>query len=374
MSYLSAHKKSLLLAAQRQDLNSKSETIKTLFLNITQVLALILFKNYYVYIIFLPLSTILEYFLITIITRKKFSNICNNRNKINVDGETKNEIKTNTFALIFHKIGGTLVYSTDNILISSLLGLTVLGVYSNYYLIIGSLIALINVILNALKGSIGNLIAKEKSETIRATFEKMNFVYMWFVGLCTICLGCLFQPFIKLWIGENFIFSNLTMFLLVLSFFLNVSKFMIYSYKECSGLLSQDKYRPIYEVIINLVVSIVLGKVIGINGIIIGTITCTVLGPLITEPYVVYKHLFKENVCKYYLKYIINLLVTTLIFAISFWLCNFINGYGIWQIMLKFIISVASFNILYLIITFWTKDFKDSFKWALNKITKIKGE
>jgi len=372
LSYMSAHKKSLLMAAQRQDLNSKAEIVKTLFLNIFQVAVLLLFKNYYVYITFLPLSTIIEYLIVSRIAVKKFPDICKSKLNAEVDTETKKEIKNNTVALIFHKIGGTIVFSTDNILISSLLGLTILGIYSNYYLIVSSLILLVNVILNALKGSIGNLIAKESRENIVKTFNKMNFIYMWLAGFMAVCLGCLFQPFIKFWLDENLMFSDFTMLLLVVSFYLNISKFMVYSFKECAGLLSQDKYRPILEVVVNLVLSIVLAKFIGVNGIIVGTIVSMVVGPIITEPYVVYKHLFKENVFKYYIRYICNLIVTALIFALCFYLCNLVVGYGILQLGLKLIICVVVFNFAYLLLTFWTKNFKESVKWGIQILKKNK--
>lgn len=370
LSYLSAHKKSLILAAQRQDLNSKSEIVKTVFLNITQTLALLIFRNYYTYIVFLPLSTVLEYFVINVIALKNFPQICRNKNEFIIDCETKQEIKRNTFAILFHKIGGTLVYSTDNILISSLLGLTVLGIYSNYYLIVTGVTALISAFLNGVKGSVGNLVAKEDAENIEQTFKKMNFIYMWIVGLFSTCLGCLFQPFIKLWVGTDFIFNNSTMILLVISFYLNVSKYMIYSYKECAGLLTQDKYRPIFEVIINLVFSIVLCKFIGVNGIILGTIISTICGPLITEPYVVYKYLFRDNVRKYYLKYILNSIVFALIFAIIFYFCNLVKGFSVLSILLRLVICGVGFNILYLVVVCWTKDFKNSFNWIKGIIKK----
>jgi len=187
-----------------------------------------------------------------------------------------------------------------------------------------------------------------------------------------VCLGCLFQPFIKFWLDENLMFSDFTMLLLVVSFYLNISKFMVYSFKECAGLLSQDKYRPILEVVVNLVLSIVLAKFIGVNGIIVGTIVSMVVGPIITEPYVVYKHLFKENVFKYYIRYICNLIVTALIFALCFYLCNLVVGYGILQLGLKLIICVVVFNFAYLLLTFWTKNFKESVKWGIQILKKNK--
>lgn len=372
VSYLNAHKKSLLLAVQRNDINSKIEILKTLALNVGQIVVLLCFKNYYVYLIMMPISTFIEHVLTSAVVKKNYKTYTQKVADGKLDSATKKEIKTNTFALIFHKIGGTVVSSTDNILISSIIGLSVLGIYTNYALITGAIALFLNTLLNALKGSIGNLIAKEEKDTIYQNFNRLNFVYFCLVCFCTTCLLCLFQPFMTMWVGEEFKFSISTVVLLVVSFYFTTSRSMLYSFKECAGLLKQDQFRPIVEVIINLGLSILLGVKIGVNGVIIGTIVSQILGPIITEPYVVYKNLFHQPVWKFYVKYAVCTLITATIAGATFWLCQLIPFGGLWWFVVRALVTFVVTVGLILISTFYTKDFKRTITWAKQVIKNFK--
>ena len=149
VGYWSAHKRSLLFAYQRNDVENKIKTICMFFMTILQIVVLVLFRNYYVYFSISILFAVIECSTIHISANKLFPRI--NGKSIPLDDKTKKEIKKNITALSMHKIGSAVVFSTDNILISTFFGLTALGVYSNYSLIITTITTFFILIINAIQ-------------------------------------------------------------------------------------------------------------------------------------------------------------------------------------------------------------------------------
>ena len=133
VGYWSAHKRSLLFAYQRNDVENKIKTICIVGMSLIQIVVLVLFKNYYIYFSISILFTLIECILIQVYANKLFPEISGKTHPL--DKETKKEITRNVTAISMHKIGGAVVFSTDNILISTFLGVVVLGAYSNYALI-----------------------------------------------------------------------------------------------------------------------------------------------------------------------------------------------------------------------------------------------
>lgn len=72
-------------------------------------------------------------------------------------------IYKNTLAMSMHKLGTVCVNSTDNLLMSALVSLGSVGIYSNYTLITGNISLFAGLIYNSLTASIGNLGASVES-------------------------------------------------------------------------------------------------------------------------------------------------------------------------------------------------------------------
>ena len=217
MSYFSAHKRTLIYSNQRNDIESKIKIGCISSLYLLQILLLIIFKNYYYYIVLLPLFTMIENIIVVIVANKMFPMIKEKPEKI--DEKTKEELKKKLFAMSIHQIGGVLVLSTDNIIISSMIGLDAVGIYSNYLLIINSLISLIGIICNSIQASVGNMVVLTNKDYVMKKYDILNFGYVWLVGWSTICMICLFQPFIILWTNNiDYLLPISVVFTICLSF------------------------------------------------------------------------------------------------------------------------------------------------------------
>lgn len=357
VGYFSAHKRSLLFAFQRTDVENKVKSATLIISTFMQILALLLFKNFYAYAVLLVLGTLLDCIFIQVCANKLYPEINGKAEPLNPS--IKKEITKNVAAMSMHKIGSAIVFSTDSILISALISYTVLGVYSNYLLISESIVSFITLLVTALTASVGNYMATQKVDEVYRFYKKSNFALFWLVGFCSICLISLFQPFIYIWTGTmEYVLPNITVLLMVISFYLRKMRTMANVFKDCAGLMWQDRWKPIAEAGINLVASIVLAKFMGLNGIILGTIISTVVAPLWVEPFVLYKHYFKKSVWRYFGKYAFYTVVTVGAGALTYWLCSLLPFAGIGWFVLKCGICLVVPNVIFLLCYFKTSEFK----------------
>lgn len=348
ISYLFfAYRQSLLIALQRNDLVSKLNSIIIIAQNLLQILLLLLFKNYYYYVIILPIMTLINNILILFVTKKFFPQY-NASGKI--EKKELKEVKRNVFGMFFQKIGSIVLSSVDNIVISTFLGISILGIYNNYYYIITSLAMFLSVILESLKPSVGNSIVKETAEKNYSDFKNFNFIYNWIVSWFTICFLCLVQNFISLWIGEEYLLSN--SLIIVFSIYLFVRHWcdMLYVYQESKGLWWNNRYIQIIGSIVNLILNLLFVKFIGLYGILLSTIISVVF--IIDIGYC--KILFKEyfNNSKQKKEFIFNqikyFLVTVVASIFTYMLCSYL-GSSISMFIVKIVISCIVPNLILLL-------------------------
>ncbi len=370
LGYYSAHKRSLLFAYQRNDVENKIKTICIAVMTILQIVTLILFKNYYAYFAITLVFTFIEGLLVNIIAKKMYPEIEGKAEPL--DSLTKKEITKNVSALSMHKIGGLVVFSTDNILISSLFGVAVLGVYSNYNLIITSLSSIFGVLINALTASIGNLICSQSTEYNYNRYKQINIIFFYLCSFCTVCLICLFQPFMLFWTKkESLMLDWSTVILIIISFYCTRMREGVGAYKNAAGLYWQDRWKPVAEAIINFIISIVLGLLIGINGIFIGTILSTLLAPFWVEPKVLYKYYFNRSPKFYFIKYALNTIIMVVVAFICYLICGLIPDGGFGYLVLKFAICIVLSNLLLFPLYLSFKEFREIIMIVKRLLLKI---
>ena len=365
VGYWSAHKRSLLFAYQRNDVENKIKTICMLFMTILQIVVLVLFRNYYVYFSISILFAVIECSTIHISANKLFPRI--NGKSIPLDDKTKKEIKKNITALSMHKIGSAVVFSTDNILISTFFGLTVLGVYSNYSLIITTIITFFSLIANAIQASVGDLIATTDVEYVYERYKKVRFIFAYLSALTTICLATLFQPFILKWTGDSaYLLAISSVMLSCGSYYINRMRTPVWIFKDSAGLFWQGRWSPIVESIVNLGVSISCAFLCGINGIFIGTIVSTLVAPFWVEPCVLYKHYFKKSPKKYFLKCLMDFLIMVICGVVCYFVCSLIPSSDWLLLAIKFVVCFVLANALLILAYLPTGEVLDCIKFIKN--------
>lgn len=320
-SYLLAYKRSILYADQKSSILTNVHLIITIVLNVLQISFLILTSNYIVYLIIKIISSITENVIINKIVIKNYPYIKNNNETI--DKETKTNLLVKVKGLIFHKVASVVVTGTDNILLSMFIGITYVGLYSNYYLIVSSVSNMLAQIFNSLVASIGNLLVKKDANKSFEIYKKTNFINLILAVICTSCLIILLQPFISIWIGYVYWLDFYIVIAICFSFYLTTMRRGINAFKEAAGIFHEDRFVPLVEALINLVSSLIFIYFFGMIGVFLGTITSTLLLFLYSYPKYVYTKLFERKYSEYVISFIKQTLLMIVIVSFTYYISIF---------------------------------------------------
>lgn len=297
-SYLFVYKQTILSADQKQYITSFIQTIITLMRYILQVSILLLTRNY--------TWTLAASIILNLTSNIAFSEWIGYKYrdvfsvKESISKVEKQQILDDTKATLCHKIGGTVLNSTDNIILSKCVGIVATGLYSNYSMILSSLSGVLNQVFGSFTSSLGNAHIKQNAEQKYMSYRRLLFANLWITSICTVCLYNLLNDFIIVWVGTDMLLDELTVTVLCIQFFMETARIISLSYTNGCGLFVRDKIRPLIEAAINLVVSVVMANLLGVAGVFIGTIAshcCTVFW---REPYLLYKYEFKKSIKEYW--------------------------------------------------------------------------
>jgi len=346
--FIFSYKQALFIAYQRSDILSNIKTIISLAIYTLQLVILITIRNYYVYVIVLPVFTIIENIITAVIANRLFPDLsC--KGKITIP--EKRIIRDHVKGIALQKICSVSRNSFDSIVISFYLGLTTVAIYGNYYYIMSSIHNILYLIPNSIRASVGNSIACESVEKNYRDFKVISFIYMWLSGWCCICLLCLYQPFMQLWMGNHYMFPPETMLLFCFYFYELSMSDIISLYKDGAGLWWYGRYRTIIEAVANLVLNFVLGAIWGVNGIIAATIITIFFLGLGYGGYIVYAYYFKtKKFSEYILSQLSNIGITAFAGAITLFSCFLLPTKGIMNFLCRVSICIIIPNIIFWVI------------------------
>jgi len=369
LTYMAATKRTLLFVAQRNDILSKGQSINMIVMRSLQIGFLLLVRNYYIFVSFVIVGVIAEYFYIQFRARKLFPEIHEPAQKL--DKKIKAEIGRNVIAMGLGRLGGVVSAALIGILISRLFGLGDMGICANYILILGSVNQMLDIFSVSVRASIGDMIAKESTERNFEMFKILNFGFLLLVGLATALMVCLYQPFIELWINTKWVLPTIVMVSIVLHFYVGRLNSIPGNYKDAAGLMWNTRYVPIIFVLLQIGFSILLAHFIGLAGIFLGVVIANILTNVITTPWVVYKRYFNHAVTKYFLSLLSFSLVTAVACAVSFYLCNLLPV-TIIGFMLRFAICGLATGVIYILAFGFSPSMKSLVRFATRLTGRLK--
>lgn len=359
ISYLFfAYRKSLLTAYQRQDIISNIDSIVRLILYSSQLVVLFVSPNYYVYIILMPIFTILDNILVAHVTKRMFAQTLK---KTESTVELKG-ILTNTKYVFGHKIGAVIIQSADSIIISAFLSINLLTQYSNYYYIISALVGLINVGFNAILASVGNSIITKTKQQLYNLFSELSFALFFIIAFCSSSLLCLYQPFMELWMGSEYLFPIKTVVLFVIYFYVWQIRVISLCFKDAAGMWKDDSLKPYVGILVNMLLNILLIQTIGIDGVIIATICVMAFIYSPWETFVLHKKLFCVSSKKYVVREVGYFFITIMVSSITYFATQQIAIDGVLGFIVKTAVTCLSTFILLLVASFWFPEFKSLLK------------
>lgn len=336
-SYLFVYKSSILIADQKSYINSACSIGGNILNTALRIVVLFVTKNFVATLITGIVVALVVNIINSIIATKMYPAVFKKGSKL--DKFTQKQIMKDTYAMACHKIGGVIVGSTDSILLSAFIGIGILGLYSNYSMLLFAVAGLIGQLLSSFQPSIGNANLKLSNEDFFKTYKRLQFINLVIISCVCISFYCLLEPFITIWLGADMLLESNVTVVLVVAYFFSHCRHINLSFISATGLFRKDKLRPLIESLVNLVASILFVRFLGVIGIFLGTIVSQVLVVFWREPYLLFKYRFNNT------KKLLGYFATTLCFGVF----TFCVAFGL-NNLLKLMPSTIGFFVLKVLI------------------------
>ena len=356
--WLFAYKNCLLSAHQRGDIASKVTMLVHLAEYLLKILVLILFRNYYVYLVIQILSQVTSNIFVALRVDKLYPDY-------SPGGELSKEkvrgIATRVRDLFTSNFSYVISNSADTLVVSSFLGLTVLAIYQNYYFIISSLKTMIEVIVGACIAGIGNSLVTESAEKNYKDFKKMTILFGWLMSVAGSMLLCMYQPFMHIWMGEENMLEMGYVICFVIYFYSIGMNKLTSMFKDAAGIWKIDKWRPLTAALVNLALNLATVNWIGLYGVLLSTVISIVF---IQIPWIfhnLFKAVFPHEHLWEYVRMFSGIVVIEIICCVVSWFaCSFIH-LGVWPtLIINAGISFVIPNIIFFAIFGRNEMFKES--------------
>ena len=369
ISYLFVYKTTLMTADQKDYKIVNIRMWATLTKTILQILALYLTANYMLYIIIGVQAQFLTNAIASWQTQKEYPYIRNANTQTRVEKEVEQGIFNNMKSVFIYKLSGTLFSATDNLLISMLIGTAAVGLYSNYLMLSNKLLLIEQIIFSSLVASIGNVIARDSPEKRLQIFQAMQSASFIFCGIITAGFGLLANDVITVWLGKEYTFSMLTVIAVTVNTYFSCALQPLWIYRDATGLYMKTKYMMLAGAIVNIVLSVILGRFMGIAGIIFASAIARLSTYFWYEPKLLFHEYFNSRATGYYISILKNIgLLACVIAALSY----VFSGWVVtdWMtLILKVVVTAAVCSSIFVLAYCRT----EGFQVIMNKVRQICG-
>jgi len=201
----------------------------------------------------------------------------------------------------FHKFSAVVLQQASGILVYIFSNLAMVTMYTNYTLITSSIYTLLSSIFDSTNAAVGNLVAeKDNKKTLKVFWELQVSRYWIATGMVYVTYNII-DLFISVWLGSAFILSHEIKIILLLSLFVSLTRKTNDEFISACGLF-KDVWAPITEALINVSVSILAGKTMGIVGVPLGAFVSMFFIVGIWKPIFLYREFMPEKLRFYFLR------------------------------------------------------------------------
>lgn len=356
-SYFMGHKSTYFSVRQKNYVVRIAHSALYIAMLALQSITLIITGNYILYFAIPIFTTLGENIVYSRLLKKEYPFLSKKTPK-KMGKDEKNKILENIRAVVYFKIGNVIVTSTDNLVLAKMIGVVAAGIYSNYYMVITAMDSVLAQIFSSTVASIGDLHVASEEHKQKDVFEKMMFLSFFLYALVTVVMMSCINDFIRIWLGNDFMFSTYVVDILGVAFFVKGYRNVLGVFREACGLYRHLRFVTISEAIANLIISVVLTRLMGIAGIFLGTIASFLLFGFWKEPCVLYKQVFHTSVRSYWKKFLIYMGIGVMILGITYWCGNLMHPNSYLTLICKILFVTIVAGVLFIICVFWMPEFQ----------------
>ena len=340
ISYLFSYRTSIIQAAQQNYILTLIHTAVTITQNVLQIIVLLLTKNFVLYLAIQVSATFFYYFFSSRAAVKLFP-ILKEKDIQPIRKEQKQRMFVNTKDLFITSLAGRLVNQTDNIIITALGGLVSTGLNSNYSLLVMTLISVTAKISDAIRASIGNVNAIESDEKKLQLFDEIHFFFFWFYCWCSICFIMLVQDVIGIAFGAKYVMGFSIAVISGINYYTTEQGDLVNIFKDTLGLFKYGKYMGLVTGIINVILSVLLGRKYGVFGILLASFISRMATTRWYYPYVTFKHGIHAPFMHFLVRDVLYWIEFAAIGAGTWYLCSFLQFGVFLNILCRLIICTV---------------------------------
>ncbi|MGM9552059.1 MAG: lipopolysaccharide biosynthesis protein [Clostridia bacterium] len=357
ISYFCVWKRTFMTANQERYIGTVVEQIFTIIQVLVQIVLLYTTHNFILYLATMIVCNQVRNVIIAHICSMRYP-VVNEKPQFNLAKEEKKSIFDNVKALLVYKLSGVALGSTDSILIQAIIDFASLNRYSNFSMIIVNFRLLANQLLNGITASVGDLNAGEDNKSKENVFFKLLFVSLWLYGLLSVGFFTVSDSLISIWLGKNLILDKWSIGAMALSFYVEGMQFAGYTYRTTMGLFRESILAPLVSAILNIVLSIVLGNLIGLSGIFMATAISRLATTTWVDGYLVFKNRLNKSPMKFFGTYALYFVFALFCGVVINCVLGYVAFEGILGLVLKIGLCFLLYNLLFLICFCKTKVFK----------------
>lgn len=357
ISYVFAAKTSLINAYKNNYVTTAISSLGMLLQCGAQIVVVILTQSFAAYLACRIGAMLLQLAATELYARRHHKEILKHR-KETVDAETKKQIVNNVKAMFMHRLGASLVNSTDSMIISAMIGVILLGKYSNYSTIAAAMVSVLTLVFSSLTSIVGHAYVEDREETEQyfRKFYALNYALgvVFFLGYYAVI-----DDMVTILFGGTLLLSKSVSAIVTANYFVQFMRQSALLFRDATGTFYNDRWKPLFEGVCNVVLSIsfvklfayIGGEEFGVVGVIAATIVTNLFICHVVEPYVLYKHAFQKPVKKHMLRnYCYMAVFAAALLAMSFfmqtfenaWLELFVNG------LISLVISAITLSVVFL--------------------------
>ena len=302
---------SIPTADQRRDLLSRVDMGMNLLSCAVKSMLLLCSSNFYLYLVSIPAVTVIRNVVTAKVIQRQYPEYtCRGE----ILSDQKQDLNRRVRGLVIEKVTAVSRNSIDTLCISSLLGLAAAGMYNNYFYVMSGVISFSSIVLNGMMASVGNSIAVESREKNYSDMRLFDFMYTGIAGWAAVCMLCLYQPFVKTWLGDQMMLGWPVVAGLSAYFYILKSGDIRWVYHEGAGLWYESRFIMIGEAAVNLLLNVLLCRTMGVFGIVLATVISVFVTNAFFCPRLLFDLYFQNGKLKEYWKdhalYTLTMLVT----------------------------------------------------------------
>ncbi len=325
LSYFFNYKEVVLSADQNEYKIQYSFRVVMVLKLLAQVFALKYFSNPYIWwLVFEALFAVIATISLNVTIYRNYPYL---KGKVESPSLLRHKypgVVTKVKQMFFHKIGSFVLTQTSPLILYAFASLSMVAYYGNYLVLTSNLGFLLAAMFTGLGGSVGNMVAEGDRNLIMKVFRELFSSRFWIVATCCICLWHLTEPFITLWLGSEYLLDRTTLLLMISIFYVANTRQVVDTFIGAYGLF-RDIWAPVAESVLNLGLSIALGSIYGLNGILTGVLVSQIVIILLWKPYFLFRSGMKEPLGLYVGLYLKHLALFALIAFASRYLASSVD-------------------------------------------------